>query len=164
MGWLVDKIIILSLRVGTSKNKNIDHRGIETCAYKSDFISLLCDSTMSSAINLCFLSVLLKPKEKYHIRRNINGKKKNICEISIIIIIIIILICQKLGSIVPVEQKIKLRSPIAASYRIQSTSALNICHTYRTDPVFWIPSLYSDQLFILNRYIVTRNSSVLIVL
>ena len=58
------------------------------------------------------------------------------CEISIIIIIIIILICQKLGSVVPVQQKIKLRSPIAASYRIQSTPALNICYTYRTDPVF----------------------------
>ena len=33
-GWFVGrvKIIILSLRVGKSKNKNIDHRGKETCA------------------------------------------------------------------------------------------------------------------------------------
>ena len=39
-------IIILSLRAGTSKNKNIGHRGKEICAYKSDQIFLCCDSTM----------------------------------------------------------------------------------------------------------------------
>ena len=55
-------IIILSLRVDASKNKNIDHRGKETCAYKNDHISSLCDSTMSSAVNFCFLSILLQPK------------------------------------------------------------------------------------------------------
>ena len=47
-------------------------------------------------------------KEKYT-RRNINCKKKRniLCKISITIII---LICQKLGSVVPVQQKIKLPS------------------------------------------------------
>ena len=54
-------MIILSLRVGRSKNKNIDHQGKETCAYKSNHISLVCDSTMSRAVNFCFLSGLLQP-------------------------------------------------------------------------------------------------------
>ena len=47
-------------------------------------------------------------KEKY-IRRNVNSKKKAmfICEISIITI----LICQKLGSVRSVQQKIKLPLP-----------------------------------------------------
>ena len=46
-------------------------------------------------------------KEKDHIRRNKNGKKKGIfiCEISIII-----LICQKLGLVGPLQQKINLPS------------------------------------------------------
>ena len=47
-------------------------------------------------------------KEKDYIRRNINNKKEMfICEISIIIISI----CQKLRSVGPVQQKIKLPSP-----------------------------------------------------
>ena len=48
-------IIILSFRVGISKNKNIDHRSKETCTimstqvtYEKDQIPLLPDSTMSS--------------------------------------------------------------------------------------------------------------------
>ena len=47
-------------------------------------------------------------KEKDHIRRNVNSKKKELftCEISIII-----LICKKLGLFGPVQQKIKLPSP-----------------------------------------------------
>ena len=32
-------IIIHSLKVGTSKNKNIDNRGKESCAYESEYIS-----------------------------------------------------------------------------------------------------------------------------
>ena len=40
------------------------------------------------------------------IRRKINSKKKNMCEISIII-----LFCKKLESVEPVQQKIKLPSP-----------------------------------------------------
>ena len=54
-------IIILSFKVGISKYKNINHRVKETCAimptqvtYETDHISLLCDSTMSSASNFCF--------------------------------------------------------------------------------------------------------------
>ena len=48
-------------------------------------------------------------KEKYHIRRNINCKRnKSLSEMSIIIII---LICQKLGPVGPVQEKIKLLSP-----------------------------------------------------
>ena len=63
---MIGKIITLSLslRVDASKNKNIDHRGKETCAYKSNHFSLLRDSTMSSALSFCFLSVLLQPKRK----------------------------------------------------------------------------------------------------
>ena len=96
-------IITLGLTVDKSKNKNIDHRGKETCAYESDHISLCYDSTMSSVLIFCFLSTLLQPRRK---RRKINSKKKNICEISIII-----LICQKIGSVGPVQQKIKLPLP-----------------------------------------------------
>ena len=50
-------IIILSLRVGISKNKNIDHQVKETCAqvtYETNHISVLCHSTMSSTLNFCF--------------------------------------------------------------------------------------------------------------
>ena len=43
----VSKIIIIpSLRVGTSTNKNIDHRGKETGAYVSNHISFLHDSSI----------------------------------------------------------------------------------------------------------------------
>ena len=59
-------IIILSFRVGTSNNKNIDHRVKETCSIMStqvtegtDHISVLCHSTMSTALNICFLCILL---------------------------------------------------------------------------------------------------------
>ena len=62
---------------GTSKNKNIDHRGKKDCANESDHISFLRDSTMSSALNFCFLSILLQPKWKM-IWRKINSKNKNI--------------------------------------------------------------------------------------
>ena len=67
LGWSVCKIviiIILSLGFGTSKNKNINHWGKENCAYQSDHISLLCDFTVPSALNFCFLSILLQPKRK----------------------------------------------------------------------------------------------------
>ena len=58
---------------------------------------------MSNALNVCFSSILLKPKRK------LNSKKKIfLCEISIIIII---LICQKLESVRSVQQKIKLPLP-----------------------------------------------------
>ena len=44
-------IIILTLRVGTSKNKNIDYRSKHTCAYESDHISLLRDLAMPGVLN-----------------------------------------------------------------------------------------------------------------
>ena len=58
-------IIILSFRVGTSKNKNIDHGVEETCAirstrvrYEIDHSSVLGDSTISSGLSFCFLCIL----------------------------------------------------------------------------------------------------------
>ena len=55
---------------------------------EADHISLLCDSTMSGALNFCFYVFFCNLKEKDHIRRNINSKKEMfICEISIIILI-----------------------------------------------------------------------------
>ena len=56
-------ITILGLRVGISKNENIDHQGKENCANESD-ISLCCDSVLSSALNFYLLSTLLQPKRK----------------------------------------------------------------------------------------------------
>ena len=48
-------IIIQSFRIGTYKNKNIDHWGKEeTCAYEQNHISLLRDSAMQNALNVCF--------------------------------------------------------------------------------------------------------------
>ena len=64
-GCSVDKIIIiLSVRVGVYKNTNIGHRGKEACANKSKHISFPCDSTVSNALNFCFLYILLHPKRK----------------------------------------------------------------------------------------------------
>ena len=57
-------IIILSLRVGKTKNRNIDHRRKESYAKESDHIFFCCDSTISSALNFCFLYTLLQPKRK----------------------------------------------------------------------------------------------------
>ena len=64
-------IIILCFRVGTSKNKNIDHGAKETCAimstqvtYENDHISLLQDSTISSALNFSLSCILLYSKRK----------------------------------------------------------------------------------------------------
>ena len=65
-GRSVDKTIIItqSLKVGTSKNINIDQRGKETCAFKSDHISLLHDSTISNTLKFCFLLFHYNPKKK----------------------------------------------------------------------------------------------------
>ena len=46
------------------ENKNIDHRGKETCAYKSDDISFCCDSAMSNALNLCFFIYFFATQKK----------------------------------------------------------------------------------------------------
>ena len=58
MDWLVSNIltIILSFMVGTFKTKNIDQVK-ETCVIITDHISLFSDSTMSSALNFCFLCI-----------------------------------------------------------------------------------------------------------
>ena len=63
-GWSVGKIIIISFRVGTFKNKNIDYGVKNTGAimlaqvtYKIDHVSLLQDSTISSVLNFCWASV-----------------------------------------------------------------------------------------------------------
>ena len=53
------KIIMLSFRVGTSKNKNVDHRVKETYAVMSTQVTCETnhvstrDSTVSNALNLC---------------------------------------------------------------------------------------------------------------
>ena len=64
-GWSLGKIIIIiSFRVGTFKNKNIDYGVKNTGAimlaqvtYKIDHVSLLQDSTISSVLNFCWTSV-----------------------------------------------------------------------------------------------------------
>ena len=65
MGWSVSKIIIiiLSFRVGSSKIKNIDHGVTETFAivpsqvtYEIDHVSLPQESTISSALNVFYVS------------------------------------------------------------------------------------------------------------
>ena len=58
------KITILNLGFGTSKTKYTDHRGKENCAYENENISLLHDFKMPSALNFCFLFILLQPKRK----------------------------------------------------------------------------------------------------
>ena len=76
-------MIILSFRVDTAKNKNIDHEVKETCAiistkvaYEIDHISLIQDSTISSALIFCFYAFYGNLKEKDHIKRNKNSKKE----------------------------------------------------------------------------------------
>ena len=46
--------------------------------YETDRIFLLCQSTMPSALNFCYV-FYCNLKEKAHIRRSINSKKKNVC-------------------------------------------------------------------------------------
>ena len=93
--WSIGKIIILSFRVGTSKNKNISHRNI----------SLHRDSTESSAQNFLYL-FHSNVKEKDRIIRKVSSQKMFICEFGIDI-----LICQKVWSVRPIQQKVKLPSP-----------------------------------------------------
>ena len=86
MGGSIGKIliIILSFGVGTSKNKNTDHRVKETddgmsiqVTHETDLIYLLRDSTMSNPLNYCF-SCYCDLKDNDHVRRIIISKKKNI--------------------------------------------------------------------------------------
>ena len=92
LGQLIGKIIIivLSFRVRTSKNKNMDHQGyIWKWPYSLTywFNNVKCD--------IFFSFIFCKLKGKDYIRRKINSKKMFMCEISIIII----LICQKFLSV-----------------------------------------------------------------
>ena len=57
--------------VGSSKNKNTDNQGKGSCANESDQISLLRDSTVSSA-HFCFYLFYCSAKEKDNIRRKNN--------------------------------------------------------------------------------------------
>ena len=85
-GWSVGKIIIISFRVGTFKNKNIDYGVKNTGAimlaqvtYKIDHVSLLQDSTISSALNFKFFyAFCCNLEEKGQITRNINSKRINV--------------------------------------------------------------------------------------
>ena len=96
-------IIILSFRIGISKNKNIDHRVKETCAICQHKLHMKPTTSLCPVIQQCqvhqnfaFYVFYCSLKEKDHIKRNINSKKKIfICEISITII----LICDKIGSV-----------------------------------------------------------------
>ena len=47
--------------VGSSENNKIS---ISEVTYESDHILLVHDSAMPSAVNVCVLSILLKPKRK----------------------------------------------------------------------------------------------------
>ena len=53
-------MLILNLGFGTSKNKKIDHRGKENCAYESDHISLLRDAKCTKFLFLCFTATQKK--------------------------------------------------------------------------------------------------------
>ena len=103
-------IIILSFKVGISKNKNMDLRVKKNFCY---YVNTSHNHKLHKLhIQQCqvhrifvFYVFYCGLKENDHIRRNKNSKKKFkkmfICEISIIII----LIYRKLGSVGPVQQK-----------------------------------------------------------
>ena len=74
-GWSVSKIIIviiLSFRVGTYKNKNIDHQGKETCMFG---LPILNESSAIYAL-LPFLFDFFELKEKDHIGSKMNSQKR----------------------------------------------------------------------------------------
>ena len=85
-GRSVGKIIILSFRVSTSKNKNADHWVKEICAirsiqviYETNHISLLHESKKSNALNFRFFYIFYcNLKEKDHIWTITYSKKKEI--------------------------------------------------------------------------------------
>ena len=69
--------------------------------------------------------------EKDRISRKINSKKIFVCEI---VIFIIILICQKLGSLGPVQQKARLPS---CNLNVELISNMNICLAQTLHLVCW---------------------------
>ena len=73
-GWSASKIIIviiLSVRVGTYKNKNIDHQGKET----TFGLPILNESSAIYAL-LPFLFDFFELKEKDHIGSKMNSQKR----------------------------------------------------------------------------------------
>ena len=44
--------------------------------YETDHVSLLCDSSISSALNFCFLCVYCNQEQKDVIRRSVDSKKQ----------------------------------------------------------------------------------------
>ena len=109
-------IIILTLMISTSKNKNIDHQDKEICSDERNHISLLCDLMILSALIFCFLSTLLQPpKEKIKlIRKKINTKEKNVYIRNEYYYYFFI--CQNLGLVNLIQQTIKLSSPYLLFY------------------------------------------------
>ena len=74
-------MIIGSVKVNTSKNKNIDHRVIETCTivstqvtYRTDSISLLCDSTISSSLKFHFFYIFCYSLKEKDFNEMLNSK------------------------------------------------------------------------------------------
>lgn len=101
-GWLFGKMIILSFRVCTSKNGNID-RAKDTCTIVLTQVTMKPTLPVYSVIqkyqvHIVFVFYVFRCslKEKDYVKRNSNSKDKVfICEI----IIIIILIYRKLDSV-----------------------------------------------------------------
>ena len=140
LGQLVGKMIIIiiiiitNLAFHTSKNKNVDQQGKEDCAWESDHVTLLCDSTMPSAINFYFYfyPFYCNPKEEDNIRIKINSKTK------VLVISIIILISQKLVLVGPIQQKLSClclkinKYKTSNKYQILSLNKLNSATLYES--------------------------------
>ena len=78
-------IIILRFRVGTSKNKNIDHRLKENCTICQHKLHMKRTTYLYSVIQQCqvhssfvFYVFYCNLKENDRIRKNTNGKKRNV--------------------------------------------------------------------------------------
>ena len=90
MGWLVDKITFLipRFRVDTTKNKNTDHEVKETSLLYQHKLQRKSTTSLYSKIQLyqahqivvfhVFDFYVFNLKEKDHIKRNINSKKRNV--------------------------------------------------------------------------------------
>ena len=87
-------IIILSFRIGTSKN--FDHRGIETCAIVSTQVTYETDHNSFNDVK-CFKVLFFQVfycnlKEKYHIRRKMNMKKKKYLYLKSVLLLLLLLL------------------------------------------------------------------------
>ena len=70
--------MVLSFRVGASKNINIDHEVKETCAAMSTQVTYEIDHIYFKCPKFVFYVFYRNLKEKDHIKRNINSKKRNV--------------------------------------------------------------------------------------